>query len=72
MTLHTDKQTVIEIAIQFLRQHFSVQDIDATLVDKVWVVTARIVIFNNVMIEKIRIDINTRKIENYTLIAGAN
>lgn len=72
MTLHTDKQTVIEIAIQFLRQHFSVQDIDAALIDKVWVVTARIVVFNNVMMEKIRIDINTRKIENYTLITGAN
>jgi hypothetical protein len=63
-----DKKTAIEMTIRFLSQHFSVQIIDAVLEDETWIVTARIEMFSKVMMEKIRIDSNTGRIENYLLV----
>ena len=62
-----DKTSAIEIARRFLNQHFSVQGIDAILESKTWLVTAQIVVFDNVMTESIRIDIDTGRIVDYTL-----
>ena len=62
-----DKSTAVGIAMRFLNQHFSVQDIDAVLKDKIWLVTARIQVFGNIMTEEIKIDKTTGKIEDYVL-----
>jgi hypothetical protein len=64
---YIDKSSAIGIAIRFLNQHFSVQDIDAVLEDKIWLVTARIQVFGNIMTEEVRISSITVKIEDYTL-----
>ncbi len=64
---YIDKSTAIEIALRFLNQHFSVQDIDAVLQDKIWLVTARIQVFGNTMTEEIQISCTTGKIEDYAL-----
>lgn len=62
-----NKSSAIDIAIRFLNQHFSVHEIDAILQDKAWLVTAQIEVFGNTMIESIKINSVTGKIEEYTL-----
>jgi hypothetical protein len=62
-----DKTSAIEIARQFLNQHFSIQGIDAVLEGKTWLVIAQIVVFDNMMTESIRVDVDTGKIIDYTL-----
>jgi len=62
-----DKSDAIEIALRFLNQHFSVHEIDAVLKDEIWLVTAQIQVFGNLMTEEIHIDRTTGKIEDYTL-----
>jgi hypothetical protein len=60
MTTLMDKTTAMMIATRFLRQHFSVLNVDAVLVDgKTWEVTAQIELFGNVKVEKMRIDAAT-------------
>ena len=66
MTL-IDKTTAIKAATQFLKQHFSVQEIDAVLEGSTWVATAQIVAYDNIMLERVRIDAATGRIEGYEL-----
>ncbi|TBR11442.1 MAG: hypothetical protein EPO62_01795 [Candidatus Nitrosotenuis sp.] len=66
MTL-IDKTAAIRAATQFLKQHFSVQEIDAVLEGTTWVATAQIVAYDNIMLEKIRIDAVTGRLEGYEL-----
>ncbi len=68
MVPYTDKRTAIEIATRFLTQHFSVHSIDAVLERDVWVVTARIGMFNKIMLEKVRIDSVTGRITDYMML----
>ena len=67
MVAHMDKNTAVEIAIRFLKQHFSVQEIDATLEDDAWVATAKIESFDKIMIEKVQVDSVTGRIRGFEL-----
>lgn len=71
MVFHTDKKTIIEIAMRFLSQHFSVQIIDAVLECDTWIVNARIEMFGKSMMEKIQIDSKTGRIEGYLMTTTA-
>jgi len=62
-----EKSAAIGIAMRFLSQHFAVHEIDAVLQDKVWLVTAQIEVFGNVMTEQVQISSTTGKIESYKL-----
>jgi hypothetical protein len=66
-TRNIDKEKAIGIAKRFLEQYFSVKEIDAALFSNVWIVTALFEVYSNVMMEQIRIDSSTGKIEEYTL-----
>lgn len=61
------KAAAIKVAMQFLKQHFSVQEIDAVLHGRTWIATAQIVAYDNIMLEKIRIDAATGRLESYEL-----
>lgn len=62
-----DKTTAIRVATQFLKQHFSVQEIDAVLEGGTWVATAQIVAYDNIMLEKVRVDAATGRLDGYEL-----
>lgn len=66
MTL-IDKTTAVKVATQFLKQHFSVQEIDAVLEGSTWIATAQIVAYDNIMLERVRIDAVTGRIDGYEL-----
>jgi hypothetical protein len=68
VTICIDKEAAIVIATRFLSQHFSVQVIDVFLEGKIWIVTARIEMFGKIMTEKIRVDANAGRIEDYLLL----
>lgn len=62
-----DKMTAIRVATQFLKQHFSVQEIDAVLEGSTWIATAQIVAYDNIMLERVRIDADTGRLEGYEM-----
>lgn len=58
----------MEIARRFLSQHFSVHSLVAILEDDMWVVTAKIEMFNRSMSERVWIDSDTGIISNYAMM----
>lgn len=67
MNPYMDRTAALEIAAQFLKQHFSIIHMDAVIDGRVWYVTAQIELYGNAMLEHIRIDAETGELHAHLL-----
>lgn len=70
MAAYMDRVTAMEIAAQFLKQHFSIIHMDAVLEGGIWYITAQIELYGDVMLENIRIDATTGEFSAQMLSVG--